>query len=379
MTWHSDTRFKVAVAGGSLGGLAAGITLRAIGADVDIYELNAGRMETRGAGIVVQGDLMALLRENGAPQLPMTSCSVRRYLDATGGDGATQSMPQQFTSWEAIYLTLRQMFPDDRYHTGQQIRPITSSDAGITATLDGVTPLECDLLVAADGANSRLRQALLPEVTPQYAGYIAWRGTLDEASAPAKLIGFFDDAFTFSEARSGGHMLVYMIPGEGASIEPGGRRLNWVWYNQANEAELDRHLTDKQGRKHHTSLPQGAAADDVVTELRSRAHEEVHPRMAELVEATTDPFVQSIIDVVVPRTVFGRTILLGDAAFVVRPHTAGAVAKAAFDARILGAALGRAGSNVDAGLTAMQETQVENGDGIVRYGIALGQRWASSR
>ena len=50
--------------------------------------------------------------------------------------------------------------------------------------------------------------------------------------------------------------------------------------------------------------------------------------------ATPDPFVQTIVDVVVPRTVFGRVCLLGDAAFVVRPHTAGATAKAARDATV---------------------------------------------
>lgn len=155
MTWLTDAGFKVVVAGGSIGGLAAGITLRAMGAEVDIYESNAGRMETRGAGIAVQSDLLALLREHGAPVLPMTSCSVCRYLNADSGDGTLQPMPQQFTSWEAIYLTLRQMFPEDRYHAGQQISSIMSSDAGAVATVEGLTPIQCDLLVAADGANSR--------------------------------------------------------------------------------------------------------------------------------------------------------------------------------------------------------------------------------
>jgi 2-polyprenyl-6-methoxyphenol hydroxylase-like FAD-dependent oxidoreductase len=379
MKLQTGTRLKVAVAGGSIGGLSAGVALRAIGAEVDIYERNAGRMETRGAGIVVQGDLMALLRQHGAPLLPMTSCSVRRYLDPDGGPGTAQAMPQQFTSWEAIYRTLHQMFPNDRYHTGHDVKPLVAGDGGIQPTLDGTTPLACDLLVAADGANSPLRRALLPDVLPRYAGYVAWRGTLDENVASKNLVSFFDDAFTFSEARSGGHMLVYVIPGEGASTKQGQRRLNWVWYIRADQAELDRQLTDNAGHKHHASLPQGAAADDVVAELRQRARAEVHPFMAGLVEATPDPFLQSIIDVVVPRTVFGRTILLGDAAFVVRPHTAGAVAKAAFDARILGSGMRQSPRDVDTALQAIQDAQIEHGNSLVKYGIALGQRWAKAR
>ena len=93
--------------------------------------------------------------------------------------------------------------------------------------------------------------------------------------------------------------------------------------------------------------------------------------------ATPDPFVQTIVDVVVPRTVFGRVCLLGDAAFVVRPHTAGATAKAARDATVLATALKRARQNVDAGLRSFEDTQLEYGRDLVRYGVALGQRWAS--
>jgi 2-polyprenyl-6-methoxyphenol hydroxylase-like FAD-dependent oxidoreductase len=376
MTKQMGQGYKVVVAGGSIGGLAAGVALRAIGADVDIYERNPGRMETRGAGIVVQGELMSLLRQHGASQLPMTSCSVRRYLDPAGGSGVVQPMPQQFTSWEAIYRTLRQMFPDDCYHTGQTVSSLDSVVTEIKPTLDGVTPLTCDLLVVADGANSLLRRTLLPDVSPRYAGYVAWRGILDESAAPKSLVSFFEDAFTFSEARSGGHMLVYVIPGEEASTQPGRRRLNWVWYIRADQTELDRQLTDNEGRRHRASLPQGAAATAVIADLRERARAEVHPRMVELVEATPDPFLQSIIDVVVPRTVFGRTILLGDAAYVVRPHTAGAVAKAAFEARILGSGLAQSPRNLEAALKAIEDLQIEYGNSLVRHGIALGQRWA---
>lgn len=99
--------------------------------------------------------------------------------------------------------------------------------------------------------------------------------------------------------------------------------------------------------------------------------------MAELVAATREPFIQAIQDVIVPRMVFGRTVLLGDAAFVVRPHTAGAAAKAARDATVLATALHRARANVDAGLRSYEEMQVEYGAGLTNYGIALGRRWAA--
>jgi 2-polyprenyl-6-methoxyphenol hydroxylase-like FAD-dependent oxidoreductase len=88
---------RAAVAGGSLGGLCAGVALRGQDANVDIYERHAGELQTRGAGIVVQQELTRLLQRHGAPPLPTTSCRGRRYLDPDGGNGKTESMPQHYS------------------------------------------------------------------------------------------------------------------------------------------------------------------------------------------------------------------------------------------------------------------------------------------
>jgi 2-polyprenyl-6-methoxyphenol hydroxylase-like FAD-dependent oxidoreductase len=84
---------KVTIAGGSIGGLCAGIALQGIGADVQIFERESGPMDIRGAGIVVQPHLTSLLREHHAPELPVTSCQIRRYLDPVGGEGQDPTRP----------------------------------------------------------------------------------------------------------------------------------------------------------------------------------------------------------------------------------------------------------------------------------------------
>ena len=117
----SSPPLKVAIAGGSIAGLCAGIALRGIGCEVDVYERTPGAMTSRGAGIVVQGDLVRLLRRQGSPQLPAASCRQRRYLLPDGGEGGASLMPQRFTSWDAIYRTLRAMFPGERYHPGSTL------------------------------------------------------------------------------------------------------------------------------------------------------------------------------------------------------------------------------------------------------------------
>jgi len=71
--------------------------------------------------------------------------------------------------------------------------------------------------------------------------------------------------------------------------------------------------------------------------------------------------------------------LLGDAAFVVRPHTAGATAKAASDSMLLAEALARSGGDVIRALSDFQSAQVRYGHELDRYGVALGDRWAKAQ
>jgi hypothetical protein len=54
-------------------------------------------------------------------------------------------------------------------------------------------------------------------------------------------------------------------------------------------------------------------------------------------------------------------------------HTAGAAAKAAYDATVLSKSLAHAGQNVDAGLKAAESLQMEQGQSLVQYGVALGR------
>ena len=144
-----DGPLRIAVAGGSIGGLCAGLALRGAGFDVQVYERVGGSMETRGAGIVVQGELIDLLRTHSAGALPTTHCRMRRYLSPQGGEGEVQRAPQDFTSWEAIYRTLAAAFPTDRYHRGATLTDFGDNEGAVQAHIDGHGLVEADLLVAA--------------------------------------------------------------------------------------------------------------------------------------------------------------------------------------------------------------------------------------
>ena len=72
--------------------------------------------------------------------------------------------------------------------------------------------------------------------------------------------------------------------------------------------------------------------------------------MAAVVARTEQPLLQAVFDLETPQLVFGRVALLGDAAFVARPHVVAGVTKAALDAQCLVDALVAAGDDIEPAL-----------------------------
>jgi 2-polyprenyl-6-methoxyphenol hydroxylase-like FAD-dependent oxidoreductase len=94
--------------------------------------------------------------------------------------------------------------------------------------------------------------------------------------------------------------------------------------------------------------------------------------MADVATRGEQPFFQAIYDLASPRLVFGRVALLGDAAFVARPHVGAGVTKAALDATCLAAAIAGHGGDLDTALTRYGSERQRFGDWIVGRGRDLG-------
>src|SRR5207248_2808147 len=63
------------------------------------------------------------------------------------------------------------------------------------------------------------------------------------------------------------------------------------------------------------------------------------PQFRAVIRMIEEPILQPIYDLETPHMVFGRVAIIGDAAFVARPHVAAGVSKAADDAVALAEAL----------------------------------------
>src|SRR5262249_60894586 len=128
-------------------------------------------------------------------------------------------------------------------------------------------------------------------------------------------------------------------------------------------------LSRGPARGHKAWGRRGRSPAGLTAEVQAAATRELPPRFAELVQVTADPFIQVIRDVAVPRMLFGRACLLGDAAFVLRPHPAAATDKAAGDATALAAALAAHPTDADAALRAWEKQRPEQGHALLDLAV----------
>jgi 2-polyprenyl-6-methoxyphenol hydroxylase-like FAD-dependent oxidoreductase len=328
---------RILVVGGSLGGLMAANVLLRAGHDVQVLERSPRSLQGRGAGIVTHDSLRTALRAAGAVVDETLGVPVgsRVVLDPLGHAQHRWDYPQVLTSWGRLYSLLRAALPDDHHRLGAAVTAVQQNAQGVTAVLADGERLHGDLLIAADGIRSSVRAQLAPQVQPVYAGYVAWRGVCDEAGLSRGALHTMFDHFAFGLPERE-QLIGYPVAGADDSIQHGRRRWNFVWYRPcAAGAELQALMTDADGVLHAEGIPPQQVSWRAIAAMREAARTRLAPQFAEVVEKTAVPFLQPIFDLASDDLSFGRVALLGDAAFVARPHVGMGVTKAGDDALAL--------------------------------------------
>jgi 2-polyprenyl-6-methoxyphenol hydroxylase-like FAD-dependent oxidoreductase len=363
---------RALVIGGSLGGLFAAALLRRGGWTVTVFERSAGALASRGAGLGTTRELVETMRRAGARldvsmAVPMTGYV---WLDAAGRVVHAHERLNSSSTWSRVYLPLRAAIPDADYRAGMALERVEQKGERVTAHFAGGAAAEGDMLIAADGNLSTVRRQILPEVEPRYAGYVAWRGIMEEREVPPAIRrAHFDKiAFTFPPGEMS---LAMPVPGHGDDTRPGHRRYYFIWYRPADAAMLRDLCTDAEGVHHRMSIPPPLIRPEIVRAAKQDAAERFAPDLAAVIARTAQPLLQAITDLESPRLVLGRVVLLGDAAFVARPHVAAGVSKAALDAAALADAL-EAESDIDAALMRYERERLDFGRRIVAHGRRLG-------
>ena len=321
------------IIGGSMAGLFAATALLKKGWDISVHEKVPVPLSGRGAGIATYDELADLVfKATNNNNVLGTTAKSRVSLDINGKIISSYDYPQVYTSWQYLFSILREQISNDDYFMGDDCIKIEQNEDKAIAFFENGKKKETDLIVVANGIKSELRTYVDKKAHPQYAGYVGWRGVVNEEEISTKslkiLSNYFIVVLPFNQ-----QIASYPIAGEGKNpFKIGQRRINWIWYKPVSTNTLKDLLLGKSGQQYEDGIPPNEIRDDVVSTLLKEANEKLPPQLAELVEITKQPLIQPIFDLESQRMRNKKVITIGDAAFTARPHVGMGVTKAAMDA-----------------------------------------------
>jgi 2-polyprenyl-6-methoxyphenol hydroxylase-like FAD-dependent oxidoreductase len=322
---------RVVVIGAGIGGLAAGVALRASGADVVVYERAEENLPV-GSGIAIGRNALDGLDELGAGEAVRALVSTSSRRDVRKWDG-TLMTSGPFGGGAIRRSDLHRALLDripDAVQFDRTFRNFEQDRKRVIVRFEDGGEEEADMLVGADGLRSRVREQLVPEARPLFRGVTAWRGI---AQIEHEL---FDDAITETWGRGRRVGLQPMVP-------------PFVyWWMAAVAAE-------------------GSVTPDSRDLLLKMFHG-WHAPIEDVIHATVTPIVQSdLYDLdPLPRWDFGRVSLLGDSAHAMTPDLGQGSAQAILDALVLGEAVRAAPHDVGAALATYDRRRRRDAYAIMR-------------
>jgi 2-polyprenyl-6-methoxyphenol hydroxylase-like FAD-dependent oxidoreductase len=366
----------VIIVGGSLGGLMAANCLLRAGFNVLVLEKSATTLDGRGAGIVTHSSLISILKRCGVSIDETLGIKVdTRVVLATDGDEiARENYSQIVTSWGRLYSLLIAALPPQHYVLDAGVKRVESFSTHSVVHCSNGRSYTAALTIGADGIRSAVRGQLAPQVKPIYAGYVAWRGICDEAVLSTRTLQTLFSKFGFG-LPDHEQMLGYPVAGPGNDTRIGKRCYNFVWYRPALGDKLKQLMTDADGTHYSNEQGGGISPQKVnwreIANVRQAATQLLAPQFAEILQKTNQPFLQPIFDLTSTQLAFDRVALMGDAAFVARPHVGMGVTKAAEDVAALTDALLLYGLTPDA-LRAFEKVRLPVASYVVERGRQLG-------
>jgi 2-polyprenyl-6-methoxyphenol hydroxylase-like FAD-dependent oxidoreductase len=210
-----------------------GIMLKRLGHNVHLLErsLSSERLEG-GIGITIGPDALDFFRRYDLMKQPFSVSNLGfLFLDDESKVKRFMKRPMEMSAWNRLHYNLRanfdgyksSMYPEPPsslkgdgeavFSVGKKVINVENTDGSAIVQyqdlLDGgLHSLEADLVIVADGGSSQIRPLLLPQVQRKYAGYLAWRGCVDESEVSDETRKIIDPNFT-SYICKGGYILRY--------------------------------------------------------------------------------------------------------------------------------------------------------------------------
>ena len=360
------------IIGGSMAGLFAATALSKKGWNISVHEKVPVPLSGRGAGIATYDELADLVfKATNNNNVLGTTAKSRVSLDINGKIINSYDYPQVYTSWQYLFSILREQISNDDYFMGDDCIKIEQNEDKAIAFFENGKKKETDLIIVANGIKSELRTYVDNKAYPQYAGYVGWRGVVNEEEISKNsletLSNYFIVVLPYNQ-----QIASYPIAGEGKNpFKIGERRINWIWYKPVPQKKLKEILLGKSGQQFEDGIPPNEIREEIVNDLFKEAEEKLPPQLVELVKITKQPLIQPIFDLQSMKMKNGRVVTIGDAAFTARPHVGMGVTKAAMDAFTLSEYL-EDSSNLD-DLDKWEHSRLKESQFIVNRSRKLGQ------
>lgn len=214
---------NIAIIGGGIGGLATAIALLKHGFNVQVYE-RAQALRPIGAGLsltpnglntldAIHPGIVELLKQAGSPLKTLT---LKRSSGETIASKQMTTMqqygqPMLNIQWSRLQAILASVLPPDIIHLNHRCIGFQQHENSVETHFEDGKTVQSDLLIGADGINSVVRQKLIGDGSPLYAGRMSWRAVIQYPhellspnsatliTAPGKNIMLIDvgDGYTF--------------------------------------------------------------------------------------------------------------------------------------------------------------------------------------
>lgn len=338
-----DKNSKIAIVGGGIGGLVAGIALQKAGFNPVIYE-RAPEFGEVGAGISMSPNAT----------LGLESLGFGDYLDANANEPLEQRLYHCETgellktfdrrdcreTYQAAYYQLHRAdlltmlidaFGRDHCAMNHGLAAIDSREDGVTLTFEDGSTAEADAVIAADGLRSIIRDSLFDSDPPEFSGHVAWRALVPAGKLGSKSV----ERLNINHLGTGRNIVSYPVRGtELVNIVALTKADDWAeesWTAKASKSELAQHYE--------------GWADYVQDLLKVIPGDELY-RWGLFIRKPLANWIS------------GRTALLGDAAHPMLPYMGQGASSAIEDGVILGRAFASA-ETLDEALKIYADTRIE--------------------
>lgn len=310
---------KIAVIGAGLGGAAAARLLQNAGFDVDVYE-QAPEFSRIGAGIHVGPNIMKVFREMGLEQqLEAMGCDPDAWISRDGSNAEVMA-EASVRDYGATYITVHrgdmhllqvQSLDPKKLHYGKQLLNVEQTPEEVTLYFTDGTTATADIVVGADGINSKIREILLGAEPPLYSGWVAHRALIrGEKLEKLRAEHELDDCVKWWHKDR--HLMAYYTTRE---------RDEYYYVTGVPQEEMD------TGGRSFLESDHQAMYD---------AFAEFHPRIQAMIAASEDITIWPLNNRnPLPVWSDGRLVLLGDACHPMKPHMAQGAGMAIEDAAML--------------------------------------------